>query len=274
MKILDMACVKGFMRLAQDSVDKGWHEMNGGNLSYRMTEAEAANVKKVCKKPTTGWIEIGGTVPKLGGQFFVVTGTTRFMRNVMRDPENAFGIAEIDATGTKYRIWWGLANGGRPTSEFAPHLRCHEIRMALTDGANRVIYHCHPPAVIALTFVLPLTDKAFTRVLWSAMTECPVIFPEGVGVVKWMVPGKDDIARATQKLMAKYRVVIWAHHGLFCAGATFDQAFGMMETVVKSADIALKVMSTGRKVRQTITSADIRKIAKDFKLTVNEAFLD
>jgi rhamnulose-1-phosphate aldolase len=274
MKILDMACVKGFMRLAQDSVDKGWHEMNGGNLSYRMTEAEAANVKKVCKKPTTGWIEIGGTVPKLGGQFFVVTGTTRFMRNVMRDPENAFGIAEIDATGTKYRIWWGLANGGRPTSEFAPHLRCHEIRMTLTDGANRVIYHCHPPAVIALTFVLPLTDKAFTRVLWSAMTECPVIFPEGVGVVKWMVPGKDDIARATQKLMAKYRVVIWAHHGLFCAGATFDQAFGMMETVVKSADIALKVMSTGRKVRQTITSADIRKIAKDFKLKVNEAFLD
>ena len=274
MKILDMKCVKGFMRLAQDSVDKGWHEMNGGNLSYRMTEVEAANVKKTCRKPTTGWIEIGGSVPKLGGQFFVVTGTTRFMRNVMRDPENAFGIAEIDATGTKYRIWWGLANGGRPTSEFAPHLRCHEIRMTLTDGANRVIYHCHPPAVIALTFVLPLTDKAFTRVLWSAMTECPVIFPEGVGVVKWMVPGKDDIARATQKLMAKYRVVIWAHHGLFCAGATFDQAFGMMETVVKSADIALKVMSTGRKVRQTITSADIRKIAKDFKLTVNEAFLD
>ena len=86
-----------------------------------------------------------------------------------------------------------------------------------------------------------------------------------------MVPGKDDIARATQKLMAKYRVVIWAHHGLFCAGATFDQAFGMMETVVKSADIALKVMSTGRKVRQTITSSDIRKIAKDFKLKVNEA---
>ena len=195
MKILDMACVKGFMRLAQDSVDKGWHEMNGGNLSYRMTEAEANNVKKTCRKPTTGWIEIGGTVPKLGGQFFVVTGTTRFMRNVMRDPENAFGIAEIDATGTKYRIWWGLANGGRPTSEFAPHLRCHEIRMTLTDGANRVIYHCHPPAVIALTFVLPLTDKAFTRVLWSAMTECPVIFPEGVGVVKWMGLSQKGVSR-------------------------------------------------------------------------------
>ena len=33
MKILDMPCTKGFMQLAQDGVDKGWHEMNGGNLS-------------------------------------------------------------------------------------------------------------------------------------------------------------------------------------------------------------------------------------------------
>ena len=273
MKIIDMKCVKGFMQLAQDSVDKGWHEMNGGNLSYRMTEAEAANVRRECKKPTSDWMEIGGSVPKLGGQFFIVTGTTRFIRNVTRDPANAFGITEIDATGAKYRIWWGLEDGGRPTSEFAPHLRCHEIRMEKTEGANRVIYHCHPPAVIALTFILPLTDKAFTRTLWSAMTECPVIFPEGVGVVKWMVPGKDDIARATQKLMATYNCAIWAHHGVFCAGATFDKAFGLMETVVKSADIALKVMASGKKVRQTITTADIKKIAKDFKLTLNEKFL-
>ena len=50
MKILDMPCTKGFMQLAQDGVDKGWHEMNGGNLSYRLTKDEAANVKKVMKK--------------------------------------------------------------------------------------------------------------------------------------------------------------------------------------------------------------------------------
>lgn len=272
-RILGLACVRGFMQLAQDSVDKGWHEMNGGNISYRLTEDEVKTVVKACPKPLTDWIDIGGSVPKLAGQFFIVTGTMRFIRNVVRNPEHAFGIVELDSTGTRYRIRWGLAEGGRPTSEFAPHLRCHEIRMEKSGGANRVIYHCHPPAVIALTFILPLTDKAFTRALWSAMTECPIIFPEGVGVVKWMVPGKDDIARATQKLMATYRCAIWAHHGVFCAGATYDQAFGLMETLVKSADIALRVMSSGRKVRQTITSSDIRKIARDFKLTLNEKFL-
>ena len=42
---------------------------------------------------------------------------------------------------------------------------------------------------IALTFVLPLDDKVFTRELWESATECPVVFPDGVGVGPWMVPG-------------------------------------------------------------------------------------
>ena len=190
MKILDMPCTKGFMQIAQDGVDKGWHEMNGGNLSYRLTEDEAANVKKVQRRPAGDWQEIGESVPRLAGAFFMVTRTTGYMRNVMRDPLHAFGIVELDSTGTKYRIWWGLADGGRPTSEFPSHLKNHEVKLETTGGEHRVIYHAHPVNLIALTFVLPPTDRAFTRALWEIMTECPVIFPEGVGVVPWMVPGK------------------------------------------------------------------------------------
>ena len=171
MKILDMPCTKGFMQLAQDGVDKGWHEMNGGNLSYRLTKDEAANVKKVLKKASGDWTDICESVPKLAGEFFMVTRTTGYMRNVMRNPENAFGIVEIDKTGTKYRTWWGLSNGGRPTSEFPSHLKNHEVKLETTGGEHRVIYHAHPVNLIALTFVLPPTDKAFTRALWEIMTE-------------------------------------------------------------------------------------------------------
>ena len=273
MKILEMKCVRGFMQMAQDGVDKGWHEKNGGNLSYRMTTDEAANVKKVCKKPTSGWYEIGESVPKLAGEFFVVTGTTRYLRNVPRDPANAFGIVELDKTGTQYRIWWGLENGGRPTSEFPSHLKNHEVKLLATGGKHRVIYHAHPAHLIALTFVLPLTDKAFTRALWEIMTECPVIFPAGVGVVPWMVPGKGPIAAATSKLMEKYDIVVWAHHGLFCSGTTFDEVFGLMDTVEKASEILIYVLSTGLKRRQTITADGIRQIKKAFNLPLNEKFL-
>ena len=83
------------------------------------------------------------------------------------------------------------------------------------------------------TFVLPLDDKIFTRELWESATECPVVFPDGVGVVPWMVPGGRDIAVATAKLMEKYDVAVWAHHGTFASGEDFDLTFGLMHTVEK-----------------------------------------
>lgn len=72
---------------------------------------------------------------------------------------------------------------------------------------------------IALTLVLPLDDKVFTRELWESATECPVVFPDGVGVVPWMVPGGREIAVKTAELMKK--VVILLYLGLAAALAAW-----------------------------------------------------
>lgn len=36
MSILDVGFVQRFVRMCQDGWEQGWHERNGGNLSYRM----------------------------------------------------------------------------------------------------------------------------------------------------------------------------------------------------------------------------------------------
>lgn len=273
MKITDCDFVRKFMTMAQDGVDKSWHEMNGGNLSYHLTADEARQVERIAGKAAgSQWTEIGESVPELGGAFFAVTRTGGFMRNVSRDPDRAFGIVELDSSGTRYRIRWGLEDGGRPTSEFPSHLKNHEIKFK-TKG-HRVIYHAHPASVIAMTAVVPLNDRAFTRAIWEVMTECPVIFPEGIGVVKWMVPGKGAIATVTSGLMAKYDAVVWANHGLFCSGDTFDRAFGLMETIAKSAEIVMMVKASGCRRPSLIKPSQIRKIGKDFGLkNLNTKFL-
>ena len=163
--------------------------------------------------------------------------------------------------------------GGRPTSELPTHLMNHEVKKKLTNGRHRVIYHAHTTNTIALTFVLPLDDKVFTRELWESATECPVVFPDGVGVVGWMVPGGREIAVKTAELMKKYDVVIWAHHGMFCSGEDFDLTFGLLHTVEKSAEILVKVMSMAPRKLQTITPDDFRAVAKDFHVTLPEEFL-
>ena len=50
MKFLDAEFVQGFIRMADDGWNQGWHERNGGNLSYRVKPEEVENVKKTLKQ--------------------------------------------------------------------------------------------------------------------------------------------------------------------------------------------------------------------------------
>lgn len=272
MNVTDAKFVQGFIRMCDDGWQQGWHERNGGNLTYRMREEEVAEVAD-CLDRSGEWKPIGTEVPGLAGEFFLTTGSGKYFRNVILDPADSLGIVEIDAAGENYRLCWGFVNGGRPTSELPSHLMNHEVKKAATDGAHRVIYHCHATNVIALTFVLPLTDEVFTRELWEMATECPVVFPGGVGVVEWMVPGGRDIAVATSRLMKDYDVAIWAHHGIFCSGEDFDLTFGLAHTVEKSAEILVKMLSMSPTKLQTITPDNFRHLARDFKVTLPEKFL-
>ena len=271
MKVLDAEFVKGFIRMATDGWEQGWHERNGGNLSYRIKPEEVGAVQE--ELVPREWQKIGTSVPQLAGEYFLVTGSGKYMRNVQIQPEDSICIFELDDKGEEYRICWGLVNGGKPTSELPSHLMNHEVKKTVTNGRYRVIYHAHTTNTIALTFVLPLEDEVFTRELWEMATECPVVFPDGIGIVPWMVPGGRDIAVATSELMKKYDVAIWAHHGMFCAGEDFDLTFGLMHTVEKSAEILVKVLSMTPTKRQTIQPDDFRSLAVDFKVTLPERFL-
>ncbi|OPZ76383.1 MAG: Rhamnulose-1-phosphate aldolase [Alphaproteobacteria bacterium ADurb.Bin438] len=271
MKITDISFVEKYIRLTMDGYLKGWHERNGGNFSYRIKKDEVEKIEYFLNK-NDEFQAIGVNVPNLANEYFMVTGSGKYMRNIALNPEDNIAIIKIDEKGENYKIVWGLKNGGKPTSELPTHLKNHSIKKELTSDKFRVIYHSHPANIIALTFVLPLTDKDFTLAMWEMMTECPVIFPRGIGVVPWMVPGGKDIAIATSEVMKKYDVAIWAHHGIFCAGEDFDSTFGLMDAIEKSAEIYIKVMSMGGK-KQTIPKEGFIQLAKDFNLDINQEFL-
>ncbi|MFV0396131.1 MAG: rhamnulose-1-phosphate aldolase [Coprobacillaceae bacterium] len=272
MNIVETKFVQGFIRLCNDGFNQGWHERNGGNLTYRLKEEEIEEVTAILQT-NLEWLPIGTEVPTLANEYFLVTGSGKYFRNVILQPEENIAIIKIDETGTKYQIQWGLTNGGRPTSELPSHLMNHAIKKDVSDNTHRVIYHAHTTNTIALTFVLPLKDEIFTRELWEMATECPVVFPSGVGVVPWMVPGGKAIAVETSKLMKEYDVAIWAHHGIFCSGEDFDLTFGLMHTVEKAAEILVKVLSITPNKLQTIQANEFKELAKDFNVELPDKFL-
>ena len=268
--------MKGFVRLCADGWEQGWHERNGGNLTYRMTDGEVADCRPFFYENPCNWIPLGVQADNLRGAYFAVTGAGRYMRNVPLDIAKNVGIVEINAEGNACRIVWGLKDGGMPSSEFPSHFMIHSVRVDVTGGSSRVLYHAHPVSVVALTSVMPLDARTITRALWKAMTECIIAFPQGVGVLPWMVPGGAEIAMATSELMKTYDAVIWAQHGLFCSGSDFDSAFGLMHTIEKASDIYVRarLLNGGGEFANTISDEGLRAIARNLGLGINEDFLD
>ena len=272
MALVDLKYVQEFIGVCAEGFRKGWHERNGGNLSYRLTGEEVkASLPYV--SDSRDFEPIGTEVPELAGEYFLVSGSGRHMRNVPLCPEENICLIRISGAGDRYKIVWGLTAGGRPTSELPTHLMNHEIKKISTGNRYRVIYHAHPGNTIALTFVLPLDSRTFTHEIWEMATENPVVFPRGIGIVPWMVPGGREIAVATSRLMHDFDVAVWAHHGVFCSGATFDDTFGLMDTVEKGAEICVKVLSMGGK-KQTIPEPGFVQLARDFNIDLNRDFLN
>ena len=274
MKVTDTKFVQDYIAMAMHGDALGWHERNGGNFTYWLQDDEVRSIKEELTV-SNEWLAIGTSVPYLANQYFLISGTGQFFHNMQKDPTHTIGIIQIDETGEKYQILWGLEAGGKPTSELPTHLMNMEVKAKQTKDANRVIYHCHCPNIIALTFILPLESEVFTRELWEIMTECPVIFPEGVGVVEWMVPGGKQIAIKTSQEMKEhgYNAVIWAHHGMFCSGTDFDQTFGLMHTIEKAAEIWLKVHSVVKVPRQSIPLQGLKDVGQAFGVKLNDSEL-
>lgn len=256
-----------FEKTASNMYRLGWDERNGGNISYLLKEEEVSpylDVSKVIRNiPLAGILHSDIDVTPLIGKYFLVTGTGKYFKNVEADPETNAGIFRIAEDGKSVNLLWGYKDGGRFTSELPAHLMSHMARLK-KDPENRVIMHTHPTNILAMTYVHPLDEKSFSHTLWTMSTECVVVFPEGVGVLPWMLCGTDEIGRATAEKMNDFRIVLWTNHGIYGAGKTLDEAFGLIETVEKAAQIYNLIGN--RPILNNITDEDMAKLIHIFKI--------
>lgn len=257
--------VQGMIKATSDMWLKGWDERNGGNVSLRLL-AEDVEPFRSDFVADPRCVELTQPATELANCWFLVTGSGKFFRNVQLAPQENLVLLQLNHNGTAYHIHWGLSQGGFPTSELAAHFQSHIVRMNVTSGRDRVIMHCHATNLIALSFVQELDNASFTRLLWEGSTECLVVFPDGIGIVPWMVPGTDGIGTQTAEQMQEHSLVLWPFHGIFGSGPTLDEAFGLIDTAEKSAEIMVKVLSMGGK-KQTISGSQLTALAKRFGVT-------
>lgn len=266
--ILEAPFVKELCRITSNMYRQGWDERNGGNVSVLLDEKqvkEYLDTDKVLRVIPTGF-----DAKELVGKYFIVTGTGKYFKNVEGDPETNLGIIRIGADGKSAELLWGYKDGGRFTSELPAHLMSHIARLSV-NPENRVIMHSHPTYTIAMNTICPVDENDFTHKLWQTNTEAIVVFPDGVGMLPWMVCGTNEIGVATAQKMKDYRLVVWTNHGIYGAGKDLDETFGLIETVEKTAQIYM--LTEGHKRLNIISDSDLSAIAKYFGVTPKDGVL-
>lgn len=247
----------------------GWDERNGGNISYRLDAEEVG--KYLDSDQVIRTLPLGFDAKPLAGNIFIVTGTGKYFKNVETDPETNLGILRITEDGQNAELLWGYKDGGRFTSEFPAHLMSHMARLSV-DPESRVIMHSHPTYTLAMNYVHELDEKKFTHSLWEMCTECIAVFPDGVGVLPWMLCGTNSIGEATAEKMKEFRLVIWGMHGIYGAGRTLDETFGLIETVEKAAEIYMLTAHLPRV--NTIKDREMQELAEYFGVNYRKDFLN
>ena len=256
------------IRTTTNMYNHGWDERNGGNISLLLEESDVAPY--VDTNAVLRTIPTGFDAPSLAGKYFLVTGTGKYFKNVQYDPAANLGLIRIGADGKTAELLWGYSDGRRFTSELPAHLMSHMARLQVNPD-NRVVMHCHPANLLAMTYVHDLSEREFTRTLWQMCTECIVVFPDGVNVLPWMVCGTNEIGEATAEKMATARLVVWAQHGIYGAGADLDETFGLIETAEKGAEIYMKIAHLPWK--QTITDEQLHLLEERFGVKGREGYL-
>lgn len=237
-KFIDSPFVKELVDITPNMYRQGWDERNGGNVSYMLNEDEIRPYfkKDVYIREIPFAFEAD---PIIRGKYFLVTGTGKYFKNVKKDPETNLGLVKICGCGHKALLLWGFKDGGSFTSEFPSHLMSHAARLKV-DPLNRIVMHTHPTYTMCMGACTPVDEKEFTRRLWKSNTEAVVVFPEGIGVLPCMICGTNEIGEATAEKFKTFRIVSWTNHGIYGVGRSIDDAFGLIETVEKTAIVYMK----------------------------------
>lgn len=220
---------------------KGWAERNGGNITVNVTDVIDDEIRNI--KPISDRIAIGKTLPNLKGRYFFCKGTNKRMRDLARRPMENGSVIRICDDCTAYEI---IADQPvRPTSELPAHLSMHDYLIG-KGSTYKAVIHTHPIDLIAMSHHPAFLKKdVLTRLLWSMIPETRAFCPKGLGIIPYTLPGSIELADATIKQLNEYDVVMWEKHGTCAVSENIMEAFDMIDTLSKSAQIYLTAKSMG-----------------------------
>ncbi len=187
--------------------------------------------------PNMEKIELPIPLPNMVGGSFLVTGSGRRLREVIKDPTANLGVVVVDEGGLTGCLYTSPGRlFARLTSEFNSHLAVHNDQVLATGTNFQAVIHAQPMHLTFISHIPRYQDETYlNRHLLRWQPETIVNLPEGIGVLPFILPGSDELMRANIESLRKHRVVIWGKHGVMVRS----------DTSVKKASDRIEYAETG-----------------------------
>ena len=285
MSLLNAPFISEFLIACNELAQTDWHEYSAGNISLLLSPKElepylaSLTLRSSLHLNEHFQGEVSHKLSSLTDHYILITASGAKFKHITQQPEKYLALLQIDSSN-KWKIVWGLANGGKPSSELLTHLLGHEAQMK-SKGYSRYILHSHPTNIISYSFNLHHSDDGYidvSKFFWRLHSEALVIFPKGIHSLELMKPGGEALALRTAKLLEKYDFIIWAKHGCVVTADHSDDCIGKIQVAEKVIEIALKSMSISHHISfhkffaslhfAEITDNQLRQLAEHYGLKI------
>lgn len=236
-----------------------WAERNAGNISIDFSEF----FKKEHIQSEMPFVPCELPVAAAGLTLFV-TGTGCYLRTLIKNPERAACILQIneDASGY-YLLWGGESHGFKPTSELISHVSIHCYNKE-NNPAHKAVLHTHPIELIVLSHHELFHDEVnFNKSLWKMCPEVRVFIPKGVFCAPYRLTGTEELAKLTIEGLRKKDVILWEKHGALATGETIVKAFDYLDVANKGAKMLMLAWASGFEPKG-LTDEQMQELEKFF----------
>ena len=151
----------------------------------------------------------------------------------------------------RFGIYFGSGIGGIQTF-------VTQTKILFDEGADRI-------SPLFIPMMIPNIAGGNIAIKYKAKGPC-------LTHVSACATGTNSIGEATAAKMKEFRLVIWGMHGIYGAGKTLDETFGLIETVEKAAQIYMLTAHLPRV--NTIRDSEMQQLAEFFGVNYRKDFLD
>lgn len=218
--------------------------------------------------PATHEITLPLEVPALAGYTVLVTGSGCRLRSVAASPVRNVGAIEVHESGRSGTLHlMESGNFVRPTSEFNSHLAVHADQVERRGVPLHAVIHAQPPHLTLLSHIpgYQSTEVLNRRILrWEP--ETIVQLPDGVGFLRFMVPGSAELMENNVAGLRDHQVVLWAKHGVMARSDVSPLgACDKIEYAETGALYEYLNLSTGNRA-EGLSDAELRSVIDAFNV--------